>query len=127
MADMTLQRVPFTKDNDNRMRTLKGRTGITPNLLARCGFCISLEEPGFPKESNFNDEIGREINRTTLLGQYDEMFVALMKTWMIENNVSIETEDEINRLFIDHMNRGIENVYSRVKNVGDLNRLSQKI
>ena len=33
MADMTLQRVPFTKDNDNRMRTLKGRTGITPNLL----------------------------------------------------------------------------------------------
>jgi DNA sulfur modification protein DndE len=126
MADMTLQRIPFTSDNDNRMRTLKARTGITPNLLARCGFCISLEEPGFPKSIKFQDDIGREINRTTLLGQYDEMFIALMKTWMIEHNVSIEAEDEINRLFVDHMNRGLENVHSRVKNVGDLDRLSSR-
>ena len=70
---MTLQRIPFTNDNDNRMRTLKARTGITPNLLARCGFCISLEEPGTPKRIEFNDDIGREINRNTLLGQFDEV------------------------------------------------------
>ena len=35
-----------------------------------------------------------------------------------------DSEAEINQLFIDHMNRGLENVYSRVKNVGDLERLT---
>ena len=104
MAEMTLQRIPFTNDNDNRMRTLKARTGITPNLLARCGFCISLEEPGTPKRIEFSD-IGREIENT-LLSQFDEVFIALIKTWMIENKMNPDSEAEINQLFIDHMNRG---------------------
>ena len=33
MANVTIQRIPFSQDTDNRMRTLKGRTQITPNLL----------------------------------------------------------------------------------------------
>ena len=48
MANVTIQRIPFSQDTDNRMRTLKGRTQITPNLLCRLGFAISLEEAGNP-------------------------------------------------------------------------------
>jgi DNA sulfur modification protein DndE len=48
MEALTIQRVPFTKDADNKLRALKARTGITPNILCRIGFCMSLEVPTEP-------------------------------------------------------------------------------
>lgn len=126
MAEMTLQRIPFTIENDNRMRSLKAKTGVTPNLLGRFGFCISLEEPGIPKKINLDDEMGREINRYTMLGEYDEMFIALLKTWMINHDIDYNNSENMNNYFVDHMNRGFENIFSRMKTIADLERLIPK-
>ena len=79
MADLTLQRIPFNSGADTQMRTLKARTGITPNYFCRLGFCLSLDEPGIPEASGKSDESGREINRFTLLGEYDVAYVSLLK------------------------------------------------
>ena len=48
MPKLTVHRVRFSKEADSRLKTLKTKTGITPNLLCRIGFCLSLEEPGIP-------------------------------------------------------------------------------
>ena len=48
--ELTQQRIWFTVAVDNKMRQLRGRTGITPNVLARFGFCLSLEEQGEPAD-----------------------------------------------------------------------------
>ncbi len=121
MHNLTLQRVPFSTDIDNRLRTLKSRTGITPNILCRLGFCLSLEEPGIPRVITDDEEIGREINRYTLVGKYDMLFVALIKTWLHKMGINFS---EIDEMFIAHMNRGAELVSSRVKSVGDFSSLS---
>ena len=42
--------------------------------------------------------MGREINRYTMLGEYDEMFIALLKTWMI--NHDIDHNDSENTVII---------------------------
>lgn len=123
MPEMTLQRIPFSVDIDNRMRALKGRTGITPNLLGRMGFCLSLEEPGLPSLPEEDMEIGRDINRYTMLGEYDEAFIALLVQWMMIKGYDTEDEESVNNLFIAHMARGIELVSARVKSVADLERL----
>ncbi len=117
MHDLTLQRIPFTADIDNRLRTMKSRTGITPNILCRIGFCLSLEEPGIPNSIADDVEIAREINRYTLVGKYDMLFVVLMKTWLHKMGVDFS---KINEMFIAHMNRGAELVASRLKSVGDI-------
>ena len=122
MHDLTLQRIPFSLDIDNRLRTAKSRTGITPNILCRMGFCLSLEEPGIPNTLSDTNEIGREINRYTLLGKFDMLFVALMKTWLQKKKIDFSRIDE---MFIAHMNRGAEIVVSRVKSVGDIASLIQ--
>ena len=124
-ADLTIQRIPFSKDADNRMRTLKGHTGITPNFLCRLGFCLSLEEPGIPESYIKLADQGRDINRFTLLGEFDSAFVSLLKVWMKEKKLNASKSDEIDSYFIAHMNRGVELISSRIKTLSDVANLTQ--
>ena len=124
MANLTLQRVTFGKDSDNRMRALKARTQITPNLLCRIGFAMSVEEEGPPPPIVLEgEEIGREINRSTLLGEFEPVCLALLGQWMFEHNLDPQDEVQVNQSFTDHMNRGAEMVCSRLKGISDLHSL----
>jgi DNA sulfur modification protein DndE len=123
MPKLKLQRVPFTADADNRLRMMKARTGITPNLIARIGFCLSLEEPGTPTPLPDDTKAGRDINRFTLLGEYDNAFIALLTARMIRDDDSF---DEMDSHFIAHMNRGVELVAARVKSLLDFGELVGK-
>jgi DNA sulfur modification protein DndE len=123
MSKLTLQRIPFTVDADNRLRTLKARTGITPNILCRIGFCLSLEEPGIPKSIPEKTEMGREINRFTLLGEYDLGYTHLLAAWIQENDPN-SFQRELNDYFVAHMNRGVEILNARIKGLTDLSKLT---
>jgi DNA sulfur modification protein DndE len=113
---MKLTKIRLTKDASNRLRFLAGRTGLTPNLLCRIGFCLSLEEPKAPNPDEFPEE-EREFNRYTLLGEYDEVFVALLRQRLHQDELPMEhLEDH----FRAHMNRGILLLQQRVRGVGDL-------
>lgn len=101
MNELTLQRVPFTKDADNKLRALKSRTGITPNILCRLGFCMSLELNKDPEDISGIEKV-RDINRFTLLGEYEPVFVALLTVWKEKRNSPLPLDE----LLIRHMNRG---------------------
>ena len=125
--DLSLQRVPFTVSVDHKMRTLRGRTGVTPNLLARVGFCLSLEETGVPADPFESEGEGRVINRGTLIGEYDNVYVALLRTWIGKNLNSTSVDQErFNALFVAHMNRGFELISSRMRSLSDLGNLLGK-
>lgn len=117
MSELTLQRIPFTVEADSRLRLLKSRTGITPNILCRIGFCMSLEEPGTPVLLPENSKQGREINRYTLLGKDDLIYVSLLMVRLQKDNISLV---EIDDMFLAHINRGVEILAARVKSVSDL-------
>lgn len=117
---LTIQRVPFTSAVDNKMRQMKAKTGITPNVLARFGFCLSLEEPGIPADPFAAEEHGRDINRNTLLGEHDVIYVALLRAWLEHRRINEVNEDEFNRFFVSHMNRGFELLSSRMRGLSDL-------
>ena len=127
MHSMTIQRIPFAVDADNRLRTLKARTGITPNILCRLGFCLSLEEPGEPMPMQKEEKSGREINRFTLLGEYDIAYVALLQSWAHSRQMDNLSEDDLNDLFVAHMNRGVELLAARLKGLADLGELVGKL
>lgn len=120
VSELTLHRIPFTVEADNRLRMLKAKTGITPNILCRIGFCLSLEEPSMPAELPVSFKPGREINRYTLLGKHDILFTALLKMRLKEDNLRI---DKIENMFLAHINRGIHILSSRVKSVSDIANL----
>lgn len=115
-----LKRLRFSKEADTWLRVLKSRTGITPNLLCRMAFCISLEEPGTPDVSKCLEDSDREINRYTLLGEYDEAFVALLRQWLRGRE---QVEASLDKLFAAHVHRGIVLLAARIKELSDLGSL----
>lgn len=113
---MRFTKIRLTKDASNRLRFLAGRTGLTPNLLCRMGFCLSLEEPRIPNPDEFAEE-EREFNRYTLLGEYDAIYIALLRQRLYLDR--LET-DNLEGYFRAHLNRGISLLQQRVRSVADL-------
>ncbi|NOK58228.1 MAG: DNA sulfur modification protein DndE [Chloroflexi bacterium AL-W] len=119
---MKLTRIRFCEEADQRLRQLKSRTGITPNLLCRMGFCLSLDDPMVPDPTQFPPDSQREIDRHTLTGQYDVLFLALLRERCVRDNLSIEGK-AFEEQFRAHMNRGVLLLFQRVKSLPDVSKL----
>ncbi len=101
MEKLTIHKIPFTKEIDNRLRMLKAKLGVTSNIICRIGFCLSLNMPSEPPAIDQGDK-ARDISRFTLFGQYEIFFVALLAQW--KNDVGSPLH--LDELCIRHMNRG---------------------
>ncbi len=121
MPILKLQRVRFSTEADNRLRMLKARTGLTPNIICRLGLCLSIEEPGEPRSDSSGPSL-REINRYTLLGEYDQLFVSLLNTRHPQIG---DDQDELARLFVEHLHRGIALLANRLKAPASIAELAQ--
>ena len=115
---MALNRIYVNEDVDWRLRVLKARTGLRPNLLCRLGFCLSLTEPGIPDLGLYADGQAREFNRYTLTGEWDQFFFALLRERLVQDRLDVEAnlEDQ----FKAHLSRGVLLLYQRVKDIKDL-------
>lgn len=99
------------------LKTLKFRTGLTHQYLCRIAFCVSLEEAGEVDPSTY-DEVGIEFNRYTLTGEWDVLFVALLREWMTANDPD-GTYDETDWARA-HINRGLTILPRRVRLLSDV-------
>lgn len=113
---MKLTKLRFSKQSSNMMRFLAGKTGLTPNLLCRIGFCLSLNEPRVPNADEYPED-DREFNRYTLLGEHDALFVALLTERCKRDGIERSNVEE---QFRAHMNRGVMLLQLRVRNIGDI-------
>jgi DNA sulfur modification protein DndE len=116
---MKLTKLRLSKEASNRLRFLAGKSGLTPNLLCRIGFCLSLGEPTIPNLQEYLDE-DREFNRYTLLGEYDPLFVALLRERCRLDGLEFEALADH---FRAHMNRGVILLQQRVKSISDIANL----
>ena len=119
---MRINKIRLTKDASDRLKQLKARTGLTPNILSRLGLCLSLSEQAIPDPTHYPEE-DREFNRYTLLGEWDDLYVALLKQRMIQDRLP---EKEIEDQFRAHVNRGIVALSKLVKSLADLAVLSER-
>ena len=118
MLHLQLKRVRFSKEADTWLRVLKSRTGITPNILCRMALCLSLEERGVPDPRTYPEDSDRQIDRPTLLGEYDAAFVALLRQRLL--NDGLLSGDNLEDQFRAHVHRGIVLLANRLKELGDL-------
>jgi len=111
-----LNKIKLTSDSSERLKQLKARTGLTPNILCRIGFCLSLKDRSVPDPDKYPEE-DREFNRYTLLGEWDAFYVALLRQRLSEDGVSDHPEEAY---FRAHLNRGVYALSRQVKSVSDL-------
>ena len=122
MLDLNVKRIPFSTETLSRLQSLRARIIIKENnILCRIGFCLSLEEPGIPKQPEVLD--GNPIDRYVLLGSHDKTFIALLLTWMHKNNYEEINSESLTKCFIAHMDRGAQIISSRVKSMTDFAQL----
>jgi DNA sulfur modification protein DndE len=119
---ISFNRVRISEDATQKLSTLKRRTGLTPNILSRIGFCLSLKEPGQPNMKR--DSHGQEFNRFVLFGEWDAYYIALLKMRLI--NDRIEYSDNILPILKEHIERGIVILFNRVRHFRDLSTLGTK-
>ena len=112
-------RIAVKADAANKLKILKGRTGLTPNILCRIAICMSLNTKA-TVESTTTDETGLEFNKFTLLGENEALLTSLLVQYHFNNTYKTPTEGELLTDLKWHLNRGVNIVYSRVKNLQDL-------
>lgn len=114
---MKLNRLRVSAEASSRLSILKGRTGLTPNILCRIGFCLSLNDPNPPNPQKYLPDSEREIDRHTLTGQWDSLFVALLRERCKQDGLG---EEELARQFKAHIDRGVLLLYKRLRDLNDL-------
>ena len=120
---MHYSKLKISSDATSKLRSIRQRTGITPNLLCRMAIMISLEE-GPLGGAAIPDEDGSEFNAYTLTGEYGALIAALLR-WVEEGRtgeVELSNDVLLDRLR-GHIHRGVGTLAVRAKSPTDLLRL----
>jgi len=119
---MKFNRLTVSQSTTKKLSILKGRTGLTPNILCRYGLMLSLKDPSLPNPEIYKQD-GQEFLRHILLGDLDTILIALFKQRASKNKLDLENEKLLLDYFRAHINRGVELLYNRIKNLKDTGEL----
>ena len=120
---MTTERIVkifLSADNTQKVRTLKGRTGLTPNILCRFALALSLRDPGVPDPSAFPND-GMEFNRYTLLGVHEVLILSLVRQRCLQDGM--DPDEELPEQLRAHINRGVSILYPRLRSLSDIGEM----
>jgi DNA sulfur modification protein DndE len=120
IGGLDFKRVKLSQNSTKKLQQFKSRTGLTPNIACRLALSISIAEKSLPSLELFTEESGQEINRYTLLGEYELVLLSVFAQWCHESGV---IDEERNNYFLAHVNRGVELLTNRVKGLEDLVQL----
>ena len=112
---MTFSRLHVSKATTNRLKALKSRTGLTPNIICRLALCYSLADP-HAVDPKSHDAAGMEFLRSTVLGEYEELYIALARQRLSDDSSDISIDEAIRA----HINRGVELLSPRLKSIADV-------
>lgn len=111
---MHYSKLRISAEATGKLRMLRQRTGLTPNLLCRIALMMSLEEgPLGPAPEP--DEQGSEFNAYTLTGEYGALIAALLR-WV---EADAPEEALVGRLR-GHIHRGVGSLSVRAKSPAEL-------
>lgn len=116
---MRFNKVKISADAESRLRSLRQRTGMTPNLLCRMAIMLSLEDgpigPGIT-----TDDSGNEFNAYTLTGDHNALIFAMLRLVEEEAEGRRIPDDELLGRLRAHIHRGVATLSVRAKGPGDV-------
>ena len=124
---MTTERIVkifLSAENTQKVRTLKGRTGLTPNILCRFALALSLRDPGVPDPAAFPND-GMEFNRYTLLGVHEVLILSLLRQRCLQDGM--DPDEESPEQLRAHINRGVSILYPRLRSLSDIGEMVMQV
>ncbi|WP_019566300.1 DNA sulfur modification protein DndE [Agrobacterium sp. 10MFCol1.1] len=116
---MHYSKLRISADATSKLRFLRQRTGLTPNLLCRIALMTSLEE-GVIGSVPPPDEEGSEFNSYTLTGEHSALYIALLRFVEEQGGEAELSDEEMLMRMRAHIHRGVGTLSVRAKSAADL-------
>ena len=117
---MHISKFKISTEATARLRVLRNRARLTPNLICRMAMAASFEagKIGPVAES----EEGQEFNAYTLFGADQPIYTTLLRWVETSDGETVDDKELLSRLR-GHIDRGLGAISARVKSPGDTARL----
>ena len=131
---MQFSRIHTSQRSRGILSNLKIKTGLKPNILSRFAICLSLKDPSIPNPDEF-DELGTEFLPSTLFGEHEKLFLALMIDRLRREGIDPEEVPKgkkepkgeertwLNIMLRAHLNRGVYSLVSRIYSLSAINEM----
>lgn len=116
---MHYSKLKISKDATSRLRSIKQKTHLTPNLLCRYALMQSLED-GPLGDIPLPDQEGQEFNAYTLTGELTELLLALVRVVEDRDGQPALSDEALMARVRGHIHRGVGSLSVRVKSPSDL-------
>lgn len=116
---MHYSKLKISSEATNKLRILKQKTGLTPNLLCRIALMLSLEEGTLGNNIPLPDEDGSEFNAYTLTGEHSSIYFAFLRL-VEESPDNILDNDTLLDRMRGHIHRGVGALSVRTKSSNDI-------
>lgn len=93
---MLPNRIKLSKKASDKLRYLKIKTGLTPNILSRIAIMLAIKEGGDLSNAGVgNMEGGQEINDTTFFGDHIHLYDILINQYIHDKNLNLSINEAI--------------------------------
>lgn len=92
---MLPNRVMFSQKATDRLRFMKAKTGLTPNILARMAIMLALKENGNLLNAGVSDNEGQELNKGVLFGEYIDVYDVMIHQYIHDNNITLSIQQTV--------------------------------
>lgn len=92
---MLPNRVKFSQKATDKLRYIKSKTGLTPNILSRIAIMLALKESGDLTNAGVSDNDGQELNKSVLFGEYADVYDVMIHQYIHDNEIDLSIQDSI--------------------------------
>ncbi len=92
---MLPNRVHLSKKATEKLRFLKSKTGLTPNILSRIAMMLAIREDGDLSNAGVSDYDGQELNKSVLFGDNVDAYDVLINQFIYEKEIDMKLEKVI--------------------------------
>ena len=102
----------------NRLKYLKSKTGLTPNILSRIAIVLSLRELKLIRK-DVDDLSGQEFNSSTLFGEHQKVYELLFAKYLGET----QDDRDNGAIIATHIDNGLHKMM-HIKSLQDVAQLT---
>lgn len=84
------QKFKISSSSTARLKYLKSKTGLTPNILCRFAISAALKDINGLGNASVSDLDGQEFNAPTLFGEHMDIYEALLRQFVFESDLEWE-------------------------------------
>lgn len=89
-------RIKLSKNATDKLRYLKSKTGLTPNILSRIAIMLTIREGSDLSNSGVGDmDGGQELNDTTLFGEHIYFYDILINQYIHDKKIELSVGETI--------------------------------